>query len=1327
MKQTLFNLMLLIFFCNGAYCQWDDGYIRVKLTITSSKGNNVCDNDIVTFKSDQNPFGCRFLVNNISVQQGESDTFSTDALNNGDVVNVQRFGHWTDLGYYNVSMPITMTVHKAEGPVLVSDQENDAFFENEMVTFTGMQGTFYEFFKNNYTIYEPDTYDTYKTNSLMNGDSVEVLSHHESGCVFKEVIHVAVLDPILPQEVRATQYDYCTNDTSLVTVYIPRPQNGITYNLIQASDNEVKQTITYNGSNDVFFPDVRGEGEYYIEGFYDQLPNRKVEMSNRITVIANDPPSIFPLDMTGDVCRSTDDFYLEMSQTERIGYALYLNNKWEKNAFVNDGSIQVKLPYVEGIFKIIARGEHGCSSWMDGELNVRFEPNKPVVALPDGNTYCEGESVRIGVETSIEGYTYQLINKSIGISLNFVSGTGENIFFTDLSMGTTEYIIKVVNDISGCTVDSDPFTITEVIPSNQYDVRSDVYKLCVNSNTDITLSGSDIGINYVLTHNGIPTGESILGTGGILTWSVSESLGGTYVYEIISHYNQTCELSMGSIDVVYDPLPKIYNVITEGNETIYLRGEVGIQLGVDESQADIAYRLYNEINQIIGYQTGDGDSFYFMNAQKAGIYHVDAINFVSGCISDMANTVEIIEDALITNTITFDEPTTAKVNDEITLAASASSGLDITYSVVSGDATLNGNVIIFNAVGEVKIKAIQEGNDEYAVAEEKTITVNVTKKDQTILSTDIVDKIYGNAPFNVGWATNSALPLTYTVEDTNVAIVEDGKIKIVGAGTTKVFGEQEGNDIYNAAPPVSSTLTVKKKPLHMSSGEIKKVYDGTPDVTLEDITLTGVIDGDEVTFIDATGKFESSDVGFGLAITTDIKLSGAHAGNYELLSDGLHGQILHRDLIIKNFEFVSKTYDGNNTATLKEGYSFDGLIDGDDLSFENMTFRYTDVNVGEGIDMRPASGQISGHGADNYSLQGAPPTGTITKATLQVGVVNVERKAKLANPEFELTYTGFVNGETKDVLTTIPTVTCAADENSTSADYPITVEGGSADNYDLNYVAGNLKVSPTYFTVKFVDGDKILKETLVDFRSAATAPENPIRTGYTFAGWDKTFENITDDLTVNAEYTINVYVVIFEDWNGMEFKTESVNFEESATAPITPTRKGYTFTGWDKPFNSITSELTVKAVYTINTFTVTFNNSDGTELKTEIVNFKEGATAPEDPKKTGFVFANWDVDFSSITADLVVTAKYTVISGVSDVKDIKVKLYPNPVVNKLTIEFSTEDSNQVVIYNMTGQKVYNKQHFSSIIDIDMSQFGEGIYLVKIKSEKGEYLRKVIKR
>ena len=206
-------------------------------------------------------------------------------------------------------------------------------------------------------------------------------------------------------------------------------------------------------------------------------------------------------------------------------------------------------------------------------------------------------------------------------------------------------------------------------------------------------------------------------------------------------------------------------------------------------------------------------------------------------------------------------------------------------------------------------------------------------------------------------------------------------------------------------------------------------------------------------------------------------------------------------------------------------------------------------------------------------------------------------------------------------------------------------------------VRSNLEINAVYtktvnkYVVTFKDHDgTILNTQNVEYGSGAIAPANPTRDGYTFAGWDKAFNNITGALTVTAKYTINTYTVKFVNWNGTELKSEQVEYGKAATAPENPTRPAdaqytYTFKGWDKAFNKITDNITVTATYTqtVNSYTVKFVNWDGHVYKTQTVEYGKSATAPSNPTRNdGWTFIGWDSDaYKNVQSDLTITAQWT--------------------------------------------------------------------------------------
>ena len=118
--------------------------------------------------------------------------------------------------------------------------------------------------------------------------------------------------------------------------------------------------------------------------------------------------------------------------------------------------------------------------------------------------------------------------------------------------------------------------------------------------------------------------------------------------------------------------------------------------------------------------------------------------------------------------------------------------------------------------------------------------------------------------------------------------------------------------------------------------------------------------------------------------------------------------------------------------------------------------------------------------------------------------------------------------------------------------------------------------------------------------------------GYNFSidlGTDTSITSVTATMTKSGWQTYNVkftnmiytvtyelasvsYTVTFKDWDGSVLKTQTVANGGAASAPADPTRDGYTFTGWDKDYNNVTSDLVVTAQYAKNPI-ITFTQNSG--------------------------------------------------------------------------------------------------------------------------------------
>lgn len=177
-------------------------------------------------------------------------------------------------------------------------------------------------------------------------------------------------------------------------------------------------------------------------------------------------------------------------------------------------------------------------------------------------------------------------------------------------------------------------------------------------------------------------------------------------------------------------------------------------------------------------------------------------------------------------------------------------------------------------------------------------------------------------------------------------------------------------------------------------------------------------------------------------------------------------------------------------------------------------------------------------------------------------------------------------------------------------------------------------------------GDVVSGETTQIF-SKKTNVQAPTltRDGYRFDGWDKDFSAPAENMTVTALWTKLHTVTI--DLDGGTFSDGSADSVivpdgENCTVPDDPKRKYYSFAGWEGSFDSVSDDITIKALWK-RVYIVRFELDGGTtsnsaRLTQEIVD-GDAAIAPE-VKREKYIFKGWDKDFSEVHNDMVVTAQF---------------------------------------------------------------------------------------
>lgn len=163
------------------------------------------------------------------------------------------------------------------------------------------------------------------------------------------------------------------------------------------------------------------------------------------------------------------------------------------------------------------------------------------------------------------------------------------------------------------------------------------------------------------------------------------------------------------------------------------------------------------------------------------------------------------------------------------------------------------------------------------------------------------------------------------------------------------------------------------------------------------------------------------------------------------------------------------------------------------------------------------------------------------------------------------------------------------------------------------------------YTITFdTNGGSSVADITQDFGTAITAPANPTREGYTFTGWSQAVPTTmpSQNLTLTAQWSANSYTITFNTNGGSPVASVTGNFEEAISAPMAPTKTGYTFAGWDKeiPATMPAEDLTIKALWDINSYTITFDAAGGSAIAPISQDFGTTVVAPEPPVKVGHTF-----------------------------------------------------------------------------------------------------------
>ena len=509
--------------------------------------------------------------------------------------------------------------------------------------------------------------------------------------------------------------------------------------------------------------------------------------------------------------------------------------------------------------------------------------------------------------------------------------------------------------------------------------------------------------------------------------------------------------------------------------------------------------------------------------------------------------------------------------------------------------------------------------------------------------------------------------------------------------------------VIGTASPITLSGSVSKKPLFVSNLTNVRRYNGTTTATGINIaTLVGVVGSDDVSMT-STGVFNSNAVGTFKTVT--VNLNGTSASNYSLT---IIGHILAKWLNVGLVSPASKVYDGATTAALPTGtigslltaeaYATGTENDGKPYTTETVTLTsatvtaaaYNNLNIYAAYQIGYTGPALAGTNNTNYTLAYpsviTPKALTVTAGTkvydgtsAAIATLNGKVGTEAITLSGSLTYADANVGVAKPVTISSPL--------SLSS----TIIGAGTSNYSLT--------QPTGLTA--------------DITAKPLTITTPVATNKVYDGTNAA--TITGTLT--GVVTADIPNVSFVGTGTFADATVGTAKAVTSTATLTGSAAAnYSLTQPTGLLASIQWGITASV------------NDPSYGIITGAGNFDNNATVTLAATNTGtYHFINWTENGSEVattsTYSFPATSNRTLVANFSfNTAANQLTESPFVVVKDHDVKV-LKAVNAIEIYNSVGNCMLSKQNVSE--GSSLSVAGSGIYLVKLKSEEGVKVQKII--
>ncbi len=446
-----------------------------------------------------------------------------------------------------------------------------------------------------------------------------------TGCTISAVVTVNALPTLFITSFTGSNR-YCVGAASTCGLTLSSSQVGVTYQALLGG-SPVGAALAGTGGP-LSFGIVTTPGTYTIFATNNASGCGRSMVSS--VVVATDPkPLIQTVSGGGSYCALGSGLPVCLTGSELgVEYKLYNGATYVTSIAGTGSSFCFPGITTPGIYTVVAENTTThCTQNMTGSATITINPLPTIFNMTGGGGYCAGGSgVAVGLDFSNTGIMYQLFKDGISLGAP-VAGTGLPLSFGFFTTPGT-YTVDATNSSTGCTASMSGASVVYInLLPTVYSVTGGGNYCAGGLGQDVSISGSDIGINYQLYLGGSAIGSPIAGTGLGLSFGNQTAAG---VYTVVAtDIASTCSSPMaGSVTISVLPLPPVYNVTGGGNFCI---GGAGVLVGLSGCTTGMTYQLYNGGSAVGSPLLCSGGSLSFGLQTTTGVYVVEATNIATGC------------------------------------------------------------------------------------------------------------------------------------------------------------------------------------------------------------------------------------------------------------------------------------------------------------------------------------------------------------------------------------------------------------------------------------------------------------------------------------------------------------------------------------------------------------------------------------------------------------------------------------------------------------------------------------------------------------------------